>query len=73
MKKDETKNTEYERAEMVPMSDLEMENYNGGGGVLIVPIAVIALVVGYIAAIGVEVLWEHVVAPKTDLYKGPYT
>ncbi len=71
MKKDETKNNEYERAEMVPMSDLEMENYNGGGWtVLVIPIAVVAVAVGYIAAVGVGVAWEHIVAPKTDYYKG---
>ena len=48
-----------------------MENYNGGGWtVLVIPIAVVAVAVGYIAAVGVGVAWEHIVAPKTDYYKG---
>ena len=46
----------YEKAEMIPMSDFELDNYNGGG--VVVPIVAVAAAlvaaVGavYIAAIG---------------------
>lgn len=61
--------SDYEKAEMVPMSDFELDDYNGGLGV-VVPILVAAVAgvyagaVAYNAVYAVNLLWEHNYTPK---------